>query len=60
MSINAFEAGTYEISHGEESTTVECDRLEYRGEHDTELVAIKDGNTVAVFRWWDSITRKGD
>lgn len=55
-----FEAGTYEIKHGDETTTIECDRLEYRGEHDTELTAIKDGAVVGVFRWWESITRKGD
>lgn len=58
MAEGIFQAGTYEVSHGEDKTTVEVDRFEYRGEFGNELHAIKGDETVAVFKWWDAVTLK--
>lgn len=58
MAEGIFKSGTYEVSHGEKKTTVDVDRFEYRGDHNNELHAIKGDETVAIFKWWDSVTLK--
>lgn len=58
MAEGIFKAGKYEVKTGNETQTVEVDRFEYRGQHETELHAIKDNETIAIFKWWESVTLK--
>lgn len=50
------EPGTYEVAVNSEKHTVDVDSFRY-GNND-QLEAVKGGNVVAVFRWWDSIVKK--
>jgi hypothetical protein len=51
--------GTYAVTSGEKTTAVEADGYDYGGESGN-LRLHKAGRTVAEFRWWDSVVRKGD
>ena len=51
--------GKYTIETDGKKVTVEADSLDYDGP-DGSLQAHKDGNVVALFRWWSSIIREGD
>jgi hypothetical protein len=50
------EPGTYEITVGEDTHTVDADYIEQTD--NGEVRVWKDGNTVAVFNWWSSIVKK--
>ena len=52
--------GTYVINTGgDKTTTIEADSLDYNGPGGS-LRALKDGQVVASWRWWDSIIKKDD
>lgn len=52
------EPGTYEIVSGDKTHTVDADSFRYSDTN--ELEVMKNGQVVAVFRWWDSIRLKAD
>lgn len=47
------EPGSYTVLRGDESH--QLDDVTFRYGDDHELVAVRDGETVAVFRWWDAV-----
>lgn len=49
------EAGSYDITVNQETTTVEADSIEYAEDC---LRVWKGGVVVATFRWWDSVVKK--
>lgn len=53
-----WEPGTYVVKVNKEKTTVEVDSFRYGGKNQNELEAIKDGNVIASWQWWDSIVKK--
>lgn len=55
---NTWEPGTYEVTVNKESTTVEVDNFRYGGKDGNTLEAVKNGNVVATWQWWDSIVKK--
>lgn len=52
---NGDEAGTYDITVNQETTSIEADSIEYA---DDCLRVWKGGLVVATFRWWDSVVKK--
>lgn len=50
------ETGTYEVHDGDNVKIVEDVSFSYGPDH--ELVALRDGQTVAVFRWWSAIIQR--
>lgn len=51
------EPGTYVVSDYDKATTVEVDSFEYVGDWG-ELHAIKDGQTIGIWRSWSSVVKK--
>ena len=50
------EPGTFVVTSSDKTQEVEADAYRYNERDELELV--KDGQVVAMFRWWDSIIRK--
>lgn len=59
MTFDMNNPGTYEVSTGaDKKTKVEADSFRYTAENDLE--ALKGGQVVGVWRWWESVVRTGD